>query len=444
MVPTGMTTPIALKEEMEAIDVALIGGARSFVVSGFYSSIVAEFTDPLTTGTVTIAIISNGNHLAALPTDATAPSTTIITEDWNGVDIVGKSTPGHGELSLHHIAVACAGTPSTGSLSIYGRPTGATGRVSIGGPFDLTKTGTATIVVAGFFDEFYLVAEDTISGAIPISARVASAGVDLNLLPVIDSQLDTLVADINASLILKKNDRVVAAAAVPVASQAIANATTQKVTLGAQQLDYGAFFDPATSKFVPSIEGLYQFTVLVEYGRNPGAAATAGKRTMAMVYKNGVNFKQASSATHDSSSGSTCELSGFAVANGITDYFELYARHESGHADMEVVTRSKMEMFRIGSAAEVEMIEMFAESDYGWWFTAGDFGRDMFELSTGTGQVDALDDPIGLWMDKSGNEHNLLQTTAGNRPLLKQDGGTFGTGLYFALYDGTNDGLATV
>lgn len=178
MVPTGMTTPVA--SGMEAIDIALAGGARSFVVNGFYSSIVAQFTTALAGGTATIAVASTGEHLAALPGSTPSPPTTIIASAWDGVGIAGKSAPSHGEIAVHHIAVACSTVPSAGTLTIQARATGTVGRVNIGGPFNLVTTGTVNIIVVGFYDEFYLVAGNTIVGAGMITARVASAGIDLN------------------------------------------------------------------------------------------------------------------------------------------------------------------------------------------------------------------------------------------------------------------------
>lgn len=45
----------------------------------------------------------------------------------------------------------------------------------------------------------------------------------------------------------------------------------------------------------------------------------------------------------------------------------------------------------------------------------------MFQDSAGTTPVTAAGDPVGLWQDKSGNGHHLVQTTDANRPILRQD-----------------------
>jgi hypothetical protein len=59
----------------------------------------------------------------------------------------------------------------------------------------------------------------------------------------------------------------------------------------------------------------------------------------------------------------------------------------------------------------------------------------LFQLSDGTTDVAANNDPVGYWADQSGNGNHLIQATAGSRPLYQ----TAGPGV---LFDGSDDRLA--
>jgi hypothetical protein len=76
---------------------------------------------------------------------------------------------------------------------------------------------------------------------------------------------------------------------------------------------------------------------------------------------------------------------------------------------------------------------LFSGGEKGFWLDASDLTK-MFQLSGGTGAVAADADPVGYYLDKSGNGHVFTQTTAGQRPLYKTDGTK-----HWLLFDGVDD-----
>lgn len=71
-------------------------------------------------------------------------------------------------------------------------------------------------------------------------------------------------------------------------------------------------------------------------------------------------------------------------------------------------------------------------------FDFSDLGT-LFQDAAGTTPVTAVDQPVGLVLDKSGRGNHASQATTTARPTLKQDG----SGFYYLLFDGTDDGLVT-
>jgi hypothetical protein len=63
----------------------------------------------------------------------------------------------------------------------------------------------------------------------------------------------------------------------------------------------------------------------------------------------------------------------------------------------------------------------------------------LFQDSAGTTPVTAVDQPVGLMLDKSGYGNNASQATGVSRPLLKIDT----NGKYYLLFDGVNDSFTT-
>lgn len=72
------------------------------------------------------------------------------------------------------------------------------------------------------------------------------------------------------------------------------------------------------------------------------------------------------------------------------------------------------------------------------WYDPSDWST-LFQDSAGTIPVTAVNDPVGLILDKSGNGYHASQSTAINRPTLSQDS----NGKYRLLCNGTNSRMST-
>lgn len=72
------------------------------------------------------------------------------------------------------------------------------------------------------------------------------------------------------------------------------------------------------------------------------------------------------------------------------------------------------------------------------WYDPSDFST-LFQDSTGTVPVTAVEQPVGLMLDKSGYGNNAFQSTSTARPVLKINS----SGNYFLLFDGADDSLRT-
>ena len=83
-------------------------------------------------------------------------------------------------------------------------------------------------------------------------------------------------------------------------------------------------------------------------------------------------------------------------------------------------------------------LSLFSGGTPGAWYDPSDFGT-MFQDSAGTIPVTAVEQPVGLVLDKSGSGNNAFQTTSASRPLLKIDG----SGNYYWNFDGVDDSFVT-
>lgn len=79
---------------------------------------------------------------------------------------------------------------------------------------------------------------------------------------------------------------------------------------------------------------------------------------------------------------------------------------------------------------------LFSGGQQGAWYDPSDLNT-LFQDSAGTTPVTAVDQPVGLMLDRSGRGNHVLQATAGSRPLYKIDG----TGRPYLQFDGVDDSL---
>lgn len=80
---------------------------------------------------------------------------------------------------------------------------------------------------------------------------------------------------------------------------------------------------------------------------------------------------------------------------------------------------------------------LFAAGEKGAWYDANDLST-LYQNSGGTTPATALNDPLGLVKDKSGNGLDASQATGTARPLLKS-----ANGRRFIDFDGVDDQLTT-
>jgi len=81
---------------------------------------------------------------------------------------------------------------------------------------------------------------------------------------------------------------------------------------------------------------------------------------------------------------------------------------------------------------------LFAASEPGAWYDPSDMST-LFQDSAGTVPVTAVEQPVGLMLDKSGRGNHAFQATATSRPVLQQDA----SGRYYLSFDGVDDWMLT-
>jgi hypothetical protein len=101
----------------------------------------------------------------------------------------------------------------------------------------------------------------------------------------------------------------------------ITSATMVKATWSTEAVDNNNNF--ASNKFTPTIAGTYMFSAALRIN----GAATLGEY-LTVIYKNGSEIIRAALAT---ATGQACPFAtGFANANGTTDFFEVFAYQGTG------------------------------------------------------------------------------------------------------------------
>ena len=81
---------------------------------------------------------------------------------------------------------------------------------------------------------------------------------------------------------------------------------------------------------------------------------------------------------------------------------------------------------------------LFSASEPGAWYDPSDMST-LFQDSAGTVPVTAVEQPVGLILDKSGRGNHATQATATSRPVLQQDA----SGRYYLSFDGVDDWMLT-
>lgn len=81
---------------------------------------------------------------------------------------------------------------------------------------------------------------------------------------------------------------------------------------------------------------------------------------------------------------------------------------------------------------------LFFASEPGVWYDPSDLST-LFQDSAGTVPVTAVEQPVGLILDKSGRGNHAFQATATSRPVLQQDA----SGRYYLSFDGVDDWMLT-
>ena len=70
------------------------------------------------------------------------------------------------------------------------------------------------------------------------------------------------------------------------------------------------------------------------------------------------------------------------------------------------------------SAGQFSPASLFAQGEQGAWYDPSDFST-MFQNSTGATPVTAVEQPVGLLLDKSGRGNHASQATSASRPVLR-------------------------
>lgn len=82
-------------------------------------------------------------------------------------------------------------------------------------------------------------------------------------------------------------------------------------------------------------------------------------------------------------------------------------------------------------------LSLFSNNEQGAWYDPSDL-TTLYQDAAGTTPVTADGDPVGLMLDKSGNDNHASQSVAASRPIYRTDGT-----LHWLEFDGVDDCLAT-
>lgn len=115
----------------------------------------------------------------------------------------------------------------------------------------------------------------------------------------------------------------------PNSTSTVPSSAFGKVNFGAEDWDDMGWYTPATSRFLPTVAGVYKLTVAVRLQDN----LPDGKVLYAALYKNGASIGMIDHDVSASSANAGMVAGSMLVqANGTSDYFEVWALAEADAA----------------------------------------------------------------------------------------------------------------
>jgi hypothetical protein len=84
----------------------------------------------------------------------------------------------------------------------------------------------------------------------------------------------------------------------------------------------------------------------------------------------------------------------------------------------------------------LRITDIYTAGEQGLWLDIQNLAN-LYQDAAGTTPA-AVGSPVGLIIDKSGNDNHLSQATSSQKPILRQDGG----GAYYLEFDGVDDLLS--
>lgn len=128
-----------------------------------------------------------------------------------------------------------------------------------------------------------------------------------------------------------------------IASTPMPAATFVKAPLNTVTFDTSGWFDATNNRFTPKLAGVYELNA-----RGSANVGTGGNRLITMVYKNGVLQETvndiAAAANADHRSSGSCLV----IANGTTDYFELWMYSNATSTMRGSITDTVLSGFLVG------------------------------------------------------------------------------------------------